>query len=118
MFHKHKKPVAKGVVTFHGALVEAKTKPRWLEVLQSLAVTCGLLLALAVLFGVPYFRWDRELVQPKDGEQLSTQHLTVTRYIGPGGAIDIRAGEFSEGLPRVVMVPLWRAFGDEPRQEI
>jgi hypothetical protein len=118
MFQKEKKPVAKGTVTFHGSLVEPDAKPRWLEVLQGLAITAGVLLVILVVFGVPYFRFDREIIQPKDGEELSTEHLAFTRYIGIGGAIDIRAGEFSEGLPKVVMVPLWRAFGDEPRQEI
>ena len=118
MFQKDKAPVAKGTVTFHGTLVDAKAKPRWLQTLQSLAITAGILLGVLVVFGVPYFRWDRELVQPKDGEQLKVEHLAFTRYIGVGGAIDIRAGEFTEGLPKIVMVPLWRAFGDEPRQEI
>lgn len=118
MFWKKKKPVAKGTVTFHGSLVEAEKKPRWLEALQGTAVTLGILLAIAVFCGVPYFRWDRELIQPKDGEKLSNEHLAMSRYIGLGGAIEIRAGEFAEGLPNVVMVPLWRAFGDEPRQEI
>ena len=118
MFQKDKSPLAKGTVTFHGSLVEAKEKPRWVEVLQGFAITGGILLVILVVFGVPYLRFDRDLIQPKDGEQLSTEHLAFTRYIGIGGAIDIRAGEFSEGLPKIVMVPLWRAFGDEPRQEI
>lgn len=118
MFQTEKKTVAKGTLTFHGPLVEPKQKPRWLELLQGFAITSGFLLAVSVVFGVPYFRWDRELIQPKDGEQLSTEHLAFTRYVGIGGAINLRAGEFSEGLPNMVMVPLWRAFGDEPRQEI
>lgn len=71
-----------------------------------------------MLFGVPYLRWDRGLVQPKDGERLVAEHLNATRYIGIGGEIEVRAGEYAEGLPRIVLVPLWRAFGEEPRQEI
>ena len=118
MFQRKKPPAAKGTVTFHGTLVEAEEKPRWLQVIQNVAITLCLLLIVSVVYGIPYFRWDRELIQPKDGEQLSTEHLSITRYVGIGGVIDIRAGEFSEGLPNIVMVPIWRAFGDEPRQEI
>lgn len=118
MFQNKKSPIARGTVTFHGTVVEANKKPRWLQATQSLAITLGILLGVAVVFGIPYIRWDRELIQPKDGEQLSTEHLAFTRYIGVSGAIDIRAGEFSEGLPKIVMVPIWRAFGDEPKQEI
>ena len=118
MFQNDSNPLAEGTVTFHGTLIEAKKKSRWLEVVQGLAIVAAGVVVVTVVFGVPYFRFDRDLTQPKDGEQLSTEHLAFTRYIGIGGAIDIRAGEFSEGLPSIVMVPLWRAFGDEPQQEI
>ena len=118
MFPKDSEPVAKGTVTFHGTLIQEPKRPRWLEVLQNLVLTGISLLTLAVLFGVPHLRWDRELNQPKDGERLRAEHLTVTRYIGIGGAIEVRAGEYAEGLPTVLMVPLSRFIDDEPRQEL
>lgn len=118
MFQDNHKPIARGSVTFHGTLMEARKKPRWLEVVQHFVIT-GVLLAIAiVIFGVPYLRWDRELIQPKDGDQLSADNLTVTRYVGLGGEMDIRAGEFSDGLPRIVLVPIWRVLGKEQQQEI
>ncbi|GAB5517170.1 hypothetical protein [Rhodopirellula baltica] len=120
MFQNDKTPQAKGTLTFIGTVVESegKDKPRWLKIVQGITYTSIAVIAFTVIFGVPCVRFDRALTQPKDGEQLSTEHLAITRYIGIGGAIDIRAGEFSEGLPTVVLVPIWRAFGEEPRQEI
>ena len=99
-----------GVITLDTALL-AESPPdtirsKTLRTLGGLAVL-GLITGLVVSFsGVPYLRWDRPLVDGKDGADLQEADMAFTRYVTIGSSRQIHANEYGDGLPLVVFVPL------------
>lgn len=99
-----------GQITFDRSLLDDTPEPSALKKTgQTVLAIFGLLFLFILLWGIigtPYLRWDQPLVDGKDGTDLQEANLAFTRYISVSDTRRVHAGEYGEGLPWLIFIPL------------